>query len=229
MERRSFLALIGAGVIGAGMDLESFDLTTVDTDRLLWVPGKKKIFLPSQPQQEFVSLMDCTKEVLRVLERELRARGSRGFELIHKPEGFRLGETGRILQANIARGYGNQYQPTYINHIFSDQSGYLMDVPQLNRRFCQEYDVTQDRFIPSMKGDAAPTSRAALRRAAEDIANQIMAKGREHSICGSLPLPMGVEAAARVESPVIGLSVRGVRGFDVGEQRMMQRFDVITG
>jgi hypothetical protein len=37
MERRNFLRLIASGLIGS----------TVDVDKLLWVPGAKTIFIPS--------------------------------------------------------------------------------------------------------------------------------------------------------------------------------------
>lgn len=37
LKRREFLALLASGVVGS----------TIDVDRLLWVPNVKKIFLPS--------------------------------------------------------------------------------------------------------------------------------------------------------------------------------------
>lgn len=42
MNRRSFLSLLGSGALGAAAH-------TLDLDRLLWVPGKKTIFLPPAP------------------------------------------------------------------------------------------------------------------------------------------------------------------------------------
>lgn len=40
MERRAFLRLLAAGVIGH----------TLDIDKLLWVPGAKTFFIPSKPK-----------------------------------------------------------------------------------------------------------------------------------------------------------------------------------
>ena len=60
MNRRSFLSVFGAAAIGATFDLE----------QLLWVPGKKTIFLPSvvtmQPQM-FITMKAITEEALKVL------------------------------------------------------------------------------------------------------------------------------------------------------------------
>lgn len=44
MTRRELLKLISAGVIGS----------TVDIDKLLWIPGRKKIFIPSARQVAFL-------------------------------------------------------------------------------------------------------------------------------------------------------------------------------
>lgn len=43
MDRRFFIDLVSSGVIGYSLDI----------DKLLWVPGKKKIFIPSVKQLQF--------------------------------------------------------------------------------------------------------------------------------------------------------------------------------
>lgn len=56
MNRRSFLKLLSAGVIGYELDIE----------KLLWVPGQKKIFLPAP--KHIVSLNEIVDiEIRRVL------------------------------------------------------------------------------------------------------------------------------------------------------------------
>jgi hypothetical protein len=42
MNRREILKLLGLGIVGHELDI----------DKLLWVPGQKKIFLPSKPITE---------------------------------------------------------------------------------------------------------------------------------------------------------------------------------
>jgi hypothetical protein len=74
MNRRGFLSLLGmsaAGLAVGGLD--------VDVERLLWLPGAKRIFLPSAPTwrpewtqgSTFLTPDLITREALRVLEHQL--------------------------------------------------------------------------------------------------------------------------------------------------------------
>ena len=78
LNRRSFLALLGSGVIGAG----------IDVDRLLWVPGAKTIFLPpARTAPTLVTVEWMAKEALRLLSRELQlgTRIVRDFRRVQSP------------------------------------------------------------------------------------------------------------------------------------------------
>jgi len=64
MNRRNFLARLLAGVSGAAV------AATFDVDRLLWVPGAKKIFLPSEEIfscNTFLTPDWVTREAVKVL------------------------------------------------------------------------------------------------------------------------------------------------------------------
>jgi hypothetical protein len=54
--RREFLKLLSLGVIGH----------TLDIDRLLWIPGEKTIFIPSQKQIDFISYVPEAKGYLNL-------------------------------------------------------------------------------------------------------------------------------------------------------------------
>ena len=45
VNRRQFLRLLSLGVV----------VSTVDVEQLLWVPGKKTIFIPSEAQSAFIT------------------------------------------------------------------------------------------------------------------------------------------------------------------------------
>jgi len=61
MERRSFLRLVGMGVLGMELDV----------DRLLWVPGAKTFFLPPVRPHTFMHMDWITREALRLFEHNL--------------------------------------------------------------------------------------------------------------------------------------------------------------
>lgn len=68
MDRRNFLRLLATGVIGH----------TLDVDKLLWVPGQKKIFIPSTKQ---LSIHDIIAIEFRRLEPRIR-------DLFERPDNF---------------------------------------------------------------------------------------------------------------------------------------------
>ncbi len=55
MNRRAFLRLLALGVAGHNLDI----------DRLLWIPGEKKIFLPSKEGLSYSQIVDA--EMHRIL------------------------------------------------------------------------------------------------------------------------------------------------------------------
>jgi len=60
MRRREFLRAFLSGVAGY----------TLDVDRLLWIPGQKTIFLPSQQQTEYFNIINKTHAEIVALELE---------------------------------------------------------------------------------------------------------------------------------------------------------------
>lgn len=68
MDRRRLLKLLALGVVGLELDI----------DRLLWVPGEKKFFIPTgNLAQEFNRLIDLQvqrnlTELLQLFERDYR-------------------------------------------------------------------------------------------------------------------------------------------------------------
>lgn len=60
MDRRNFLRLLATGIVGMELDL----------DRLLWIPGAKKIFLPTP----HLSIMDIVNLEMEKMIREMKIK-----------------------------------------------------------------------------------------------------------------------------------------------------------
>jgi len=71
MNRRTLLRLLAMGVIGH----------TLDVDKLLWIPGQKKIFLPS-PGLSSSEILDIEFRKLIPMIRRLFERDDGFYELI---------------------------------------------------------------------------------------------------------------------------------------------------
>lgn len=92
-DRRFFLRLIASGALGA----------TLDVDKLLWIPGQKKIFLPPLPRLNILSNVEIVAmELERILphmkslfERDdifYRTISEMRLPLEIRPGGFQFGE-----------------------------------------------------------------------------------------------------------------------------------------
>lgn len=64
MNRRRFLEMLVGGAFGAAAT------ATLDVDRLLWMPGVRTFFLPTEPEL-FVTPEWVVREALRVLQQHL--------------------------------------------------------------------------------------------------------------------------------------------------------------
>jgi hypothetical protein len=53
MNRRLFLSRLGVGTVSAAAAVCAFDV-----ERLLWVPGVRRIFLPAVPREMWIPMMD---------------------------------------------------------------------------------------------------------------------------------------------------------------------------
>lgn len=65
MNRRAFLAWLGGTAAGVAA------AHTLDLDKLLWVPGEKTIFLPTESNALFVTVSEVTRELARLLRPRL--------------------------------------------------------------------------------------------------------------------------------------------------------------
>lgn len=76
MNRRFFLRLIAAGVIGHELDL----------DKLLWLPGQKKIFIPTEAEAALSMSQIIALEYERILPhiRDLFERDDTFYRILNK-------------------------------------------------------------------------------------------------------------------------------------------------
>jgi len=87
MDRRAFLRVLGLGAAAVAVAPLAAEL---DIERLLWVPGAKRIFLPSV-QSNYLLVTDwMMREVLRIIEDNLRVAEYVNREYDAQ---FRVGET----------------------------------------------------------------------------------------------------------------------------------------
>jgi hypothetical protein len=76
MNRRAFLRLLASGVVGH----------TLDIDRLLWVPGQKTIFLPTEHHTGLTTSQIVAIELERIMPhiRNLFERDDTFYRLLNK-------------------------------------------------------------------------------------------------------------------------------------------------
>lgn len=84
MDRRAFLGLLSAGVVGL----------VLDPERALLVPGSKTVFLPPvYSHKTYLTIDVITSEALRVFEQTLRSQRELNFMYSIDMEGVKIGTT----------------------------------------------------------------------------------------------------------------------------------------
>lgn len=205
MDRRNFLARLLAGATGVAI------ASTVDVDRLLWVPGEKTIFIPE------TVLVPCdwsmgwlTREALKILERNLQFFGHVNREYSERGP-RRIGDTVRLRLPQSYPAAGKKksiLDPTCtvtMDHLVT------ADIDLGDLRTCRSPIELRSHLEPIVADMAAAVKRAGM------------------NVMADLQIPRGVEEGHVVRSPKSGLSVRGLSGFDVTEGRMRGRLDVLGG
>lgn len=209
MNRRQFFQLLGSGVIGAAVT------QGLDLDKLLWVPGEKTIFLPPVKAfgNQIVTLDWMTKEISRLMAQNLKFSQQVNRQYDTEYAGVvKIGDTVRVRTPQRFK-LGSTLSAQRIS---PDYEGVTM--------------TTQANVATSVHS-YIPLELTYAQHEAEGIARALGDRLNDQGITifGELPLPVGVDEASRVTDPRTGLSVRGVRVYDIMTDTMMTRFDVIGG
>lgn len=176
---------------------------TVDVEQLLWTPGEKTLFLPTVDE---VAIYDglltpdwITREALRILKNNLQVAGRTTREYA---ESYDRRGSRRGDTVPIRRRSG--LKPVTLDQ----QYGYEFEVPtSADRKDPHRY--IQRTVEPAMRHMAGKLDRARV------------------DVFSDLELPRGVEQALVIRSEAV--SVRSVSAYDITEQRMRMRLDVLGG
>jgi hypothetical protein len=212
LSRRQFLQRTVAGIAGAAV------ASTLDYERLLWMPADRTIFLPHEAPF-FPSVDWITREVLHVLKNKLRFADylNATYDDQFQAHGAKIGDTVNIRKPNRFVPWASFDEPIEITDICQPVT--------LAHQYAVELDPTGLH--------ACRSEREARVKLAEPAATVLAETIRHHrlDVFADLPLPVPQmsDHAVAVRSPEDGLALRGVEYFDwgIGEARL--RLDILGG
>lgn len=208
LSRRQFWKLAASGVVGAAVT------ANVDIERLLWVPGEKTYFLPAEKvfTGKLISPEWMTKEIARLLKRNLQF----AQQITRQHDADYAMQLGGTVNVRVPARFTVSDNRRYVPQPIIDNTKAVT----LNK----QYAVTLATLDPSMDVELA---RAHCKQIAGQLADRII--DDRVDVFAPLVLPTAVESAHRVTDRATGLSVRGVRDYDINTDSYFTRFDVLGG
>lgn len=209
LDRRRFLGIVLGGAAGAAI------ASTVDLDQLLWMPGEKTILIPEVVElNELVTMDWLMAETLRVLQSKLQLTS-----FYNDAYDRRLGDTVQVPQPQrfrLTEDYPSQSIVTAYRPVTLDQA------------IGVHFNPTQEEL-----------ARCSTRRASEIYAHPAAAclaeqiRERHIDVVGQLsgvpPYSDNYVELRHVHDPASGLSLCGMRYFDVVEREHKIRIDLLGG
>ncbi len=235
MERRQFLKRFFAGAAGAAV------AATLDVDKLLWVPGEKKIFIP--PVTGWTSPIDTLKQWALEAHKAHEFRPPTFAEMTQAV----AEELGKLLDR--PKYAGMHYEPfdgRMVGSSFhvAEYAKPLSPVKWITSgSFEQTFETKKITFNHQFGVDLTVTSehqatcpdwlaRQAV-PAAHALAHSIRTTKRQEpggtlNAFGTLPMPRGLQDGATFTDHRTGVSVRGIKCWDPIRDVHVTRFDILT-
>ncbi len=207
--RRRFLGLVLGGAAGAAI------ASTVDLDQLLWMPGAKTIVIPEIVEGYNALTLDwITREALRFLQRNLSVVSL--FNRQYMDVFDRSARRGDSVRVPIRR----PFTPDAAESPYA--RGEVDTVTLTDDWAC---DIT-----PPTDADRRRPGRYLRREIAPQMRDLARALDRRRvNLIVDREIPPGMADVSIIRSPADGLSLRGLKAFDIQEQRYKMRLDILGG
>jgi hypothetical protein len=202
--RRQFLLRLVGGLAAAAV------APSLDLEKLLWIPGEKKILLPPVAEFGALDLGWYADEALHALQREMNRLNSALLDsCLLDPAASKVGHTTLVPRRAPFVPYGPTDLMVRTDAVVHTSQWCFEPNPAI--RPLDRYDARKRLIEPAMRAMAFVTTAKGL------------------NTFGELALPVTGCEAARASDPAAGLSVRVVRLYDLSRDGERLYFDVLGG